>query len=197
MKSLFLAVRKGDLEKVKQLVNNNKSIVNSIAKQPPKKDDGQSPLQVAYKTGNFDIANYLIDMGADINYIEKKSINEWRAPVIHDAIRATIFSTRYPVSFGEQNSKKQFENAFNSLKKIIKAGANMKAQDSFGNNCAMRAVLDARQFNYDEKKKYLIEDLKVIFKLLKQFGVDFNEATNTRESALEFIKDEPIAKLIK
>lgn len=60
--------------------------MNCTAKQPPKKDDGQSPLQVALKNGAFDIADYLIDQGADLNFIEDASCcNEWRAPVLHDA----------------------------------------------------------------------------------------------------------------
>ncbi|MCT4595158.1 MAG: ankyrin repeat domain-containing protein [Anaeromicrobium sp.] len=37
---------------------------------PPKKDDGQSPLQVALKTGNFQIADFLIDNGANLNFME-------------------------------------------------------------------------------------------------------------------------------
>lgn len=41
-------------------------LVNCVAKQPPKKDDGQSSLQVALKTGAFDIADYLIDMECTI-----------------------------------------------------------------------------------------------------------------------------------
>ena len=49
-------------------VTKKPELVNCVAKQPPKKDDGQSPLQVALKTGNFEIAKYLIDMGADLFY---------------------------------------------------------------------------------------------------------------------------------
>jgi len=41
-----------------------------VAKQPPKKDDGQSPLQVALKTGNTASADYLLDMGADVNTLD-------------------------------------------------------------------------------------------------------------------------------
>ena len=63
MKKLFKAIRNGDFNEVKEIITKKPELVNCVAKQPPKKDDGQSPLQVALKTGNFEIAKYLIDMG--------------------------------------------------------------------------------------------------------------------------------------
>ena len=91
MKKLFKAIRDGNIELVKQLIDSKPELVNCTAKQPPKKDDGQSPLQVALKTGAFDIADLLIDNGADLNFMEDESCcNTWRAPVIHDAINAAV-----------------------------------------------------------------------------------------------------------
>lgn len=40
MKALFTAIRKFDFEKVKTLIAKNPDLVNCVAKQPPKKDDG-------------------------------------------------------------------------------------------------------------------------------------------------------------
>ena len=73
MKKLFKAIRDKDFELVIQLISSNPELANCTAKQPPKKDDGQSPLQVALKTGAFEIANYLIDNGADLNFMEDES----------------------------------------------------------------------------------------------------------------------------
>ena len=79
MKKLFTAIRASNLEMVRQVIEKKLALVNCVAKQPPKKDDGQSPLQVALKTGNIAIANYLLDMGADVNFIEDESCcNAWR-----------------------------------------------------------------------------------------------------------------------
>ena len=61
MKKLFKAIRDKDLELVRLLIDSKPELVNCTAKQPPKKDDGQSPLQVALKTGAFDIADYFLD----------------------------------------------------------------------------------------------------------------------------------------
>ena len=68
MKKLFKAIRDNNFELVFQLINSDPELVNCTAKQPPKKDDGQSPLQVALTTGNLEIASYLLDMGADATY---------------------------------------------------------------------------------------------------------------------------------
>ena len=70
MKKLFTAIRASNLEMVRQVIEKKPALVNCVAKQPPKKDDGQSPLQVALKTGNIAIANYLLDMGADVNALD-------------------------------------------------------------------------------------------------------------------------------
>ena len=87
MKKTFQAVRKGDVEAVKRILEKNPDEIHAVAKQPPKKDDGQSLLQVALKTGNIAVAHLLLDHHADVNFMESEDCcNTWRAPVIHDAI---------------------------------------------------------------------------------------------------------------
>ena len=98
VRALFKAIRHGDLELVSSMVANDPALVNSRAMSPPKKDDGQSPLQVALKTGQTAIANVLIDCGADVNFMETASVNEWRAPALHDAIRGVVAWARFPHS---------------------------------------------------------------------------------------------------
>ncbi|MGH2645375.1 MAG: hypothetical protein ACRDE2_15595, partial [Chitinophagaceae bacterium] len=83
IKTFFHAIRHSDLQRVIELVTFNKKYLTATNFAPPKKDDGQSGLQVAFKTANFDIAQYLIEQGADINFIETSEINEWKAPVLH------------------------------------------------------------------------------------------------------------------
>lgn len=76
MEKLFDAIRKNNIELVKDLISSDASLVNSISVKGLEKDNGQSPLQVAIKTNNIDIANYLIDNNANVNFIEKDSTNE-------------------------------------------------------------------------------------------------------------------------
>ena len=72
MKKLFKAIRNENLEEVKAIIGKNPEAIRSVAVPPPQKDIGQSPLQVAVKTGAFEIAYYLMEQGADVNFMRKK-----------------------------------------------------------------------------------------------------------------------------
>ncbi|WEK21825.1 MAG: hypothetical protein P0Y49_06180 [Candidatus Pedobacter colombiensis] len=63
IKTFFKAIRDSDMPTISGLVNSNKAYNDACNFAPPKKDDGQSGLQVAFKTGNFDIALFLIKNG--------------------------------------------------------------------------------------------------------------------------------------
>ena len=101
MKKLFQAIRKGDLDEVRRLLEQKPSLVNCTAKQPPKKDDGQSPLQVAVKTHQFAIANELLNRGADVNFMEDSTTccDDWCMPVLHIAAMAAVNCCRHNSQF--------------------------------------------------------------------------------------------------
>lgn len=58
------------MEEVKAIIEKKPEFVSCISTPPPKKEQGQSPLQVAIKVDAFDIAYYLIEKGADVNFME-------------------------------------------------------------------------------------------------------------------------------
>lgn len=182
IKAFFKGVSDGDLGKVAVLVDNNPEYLTICNVAPPKKHDGQSGLQVAFKTGNFEIAKFLIDKGADINFIETSEINEWTAPVLHDCIRATIFN-----SFTLQKDTNQFDKSMALLELILSKKADPKSTDSYGNNCLHRAILDARQMldnpNTDFTDGILIQQLQRVFHKLIQAGADIYQRSEKRESA--------------
>ena len=198
MKAFFKAIRDSDFSKVKDYITKKPELINCVAKQPPKKDDGQSPLQVAYKTANFEIANYLIDQGANVNYIETESINSWNAPIIHDAIRACVFNSRYSVTLdiikvedgtfksvmGPETSKEDFTIAINSLKKLIENHVEINAKDSYGGSSFMRLIMDINQTT-DVKRHTpeLAEDLDELIQLL--FSNGLKVADEDKEDAKE------------
>ena len=64
MKKLFTAIRQRDLATVTALLDKKPELIACTAKAPPKKDIGQSPLQVAIKTNNYVIAHLLLDVVA-------------------------------------------------------------------------------------------------------------------------------------
>ena len=96
MKKLFTVIRQGKLDEVKRIIERKPELVNCVSGPLPKKDHGQSPLQVALKTGKYEIADYLIEHGADINFMEAEDDDPGlRAPVLFDAINATITTLSY------------------------------------------------------------------------------------------------------
>ncbi len=215
MKKLFVAIRQGDLDQVKELIDQKPELISCTAKQPPKKDDGQSPLQIAIKSGNLKIAEYLLDCGADVNFMDTESCNEWKMPVIQDAIMAAVMSSRFlrfTYNVGDKEwelarTKEQFQAGFSLLKRMLEAGADPNATDSYGNSCLQRAVLDARQIlptiHYSDPtwkdtrplNSELAEDLTLIFNLLFEKGADFNEVDPaTGKKILELYDREFVAK---
>lgn len=218
MKKLFVAIRQGDLKQVKEILKKNPELINCTAKQPPKKDDGQSPLQEAIKSGNFNIADYLIEFGADLNFIENESCNEWKMPVLQDAIMASVMNSRFLSNTYKNGgkvwelyrTKEQFNTAFNILKKMLELGADINCHDSYGNSSLGRAILDAKQIlpriRYNDPNwvddrplnKELKEDLTQVFNILLKFGADIHEVDKrTGKSLLEFNKQECVAQFLQ
>lgn len=209
MKKLFQAIRKQDLDTVKGLIASKPELVFSTAKQPPKMDDGQSPLQVALKAGNLDIADFLLDSGADVGFMEADTCcNPWRAPVLHDAINAAVMSCRWNVNSEEDGlevfgTEEEANRAFGILKRMLDLGADVSAVDSFGNSGVWRLCLQARQIlpSFDRAENRLeidrvltpelTADLSRIFILLSEHGAE------SSKELLKFFKDEPLEYFIR
>lgn len=215
MKKLFKAIRDKNIELVKQLIINDPVLVNCTAKQPPKKDDGQSPLQVALKTGAFDIADFLIDNGADLNFMEDESCcNTWRAPVIHDAINAAVMSSRWNTNnpytgFEVYSTEENAITARKLLEKMLQLGSDINMLDSFGNSGIWRYCIQANQilprFNYAtncecDDRIFTVEletDLLSILKLLCKYGADLSYVSpNVGLTVKAFYANGSMAKLL-
>ena len=214
MKKLFTAIRSSDIETVRKIIEKKPALVNCVAKQPPKKDDGQSPLQVALKTGNTAIADYLLDMGADVNFIEDESCcNDWRTPVLHDAINCAVMFCRWNtddkyMGFRVFSTKERAAHALGILKRMLDMGADVNALDSYGNSGLNRFALQAKQilpaFNYAEHREEadrifteeLHEDLWNVLNALKEAGADASyKAPNLGYSVREFCSEGSISVL--
>lgn len=188
IKTFFKAITDSDIKKVSELLNSDKEYLTACNVAPPKKDDGQSGLQVAFKTGNFDIAKLLIDKGADVNFMETSAINDWTAPALHDCIRATIFN-----SYTLQKDASKFDKAFSLLQLMLTRNANPNSTDSYGNNCLHRAILDARQMidnpSADLINGILLQQLRSVFKALINAGADTALTSEKRPSAESDLKN--------
>ena len=181
MRALFKEIRAGDLDAVTRRLDADPGLVSAVAKAPPKKDDGQSPLQVAIKSGNFVVAQLLLDRDADVNFMEESAVNEWNAPVLHDSIRSAVFSSRYgrnralpgePPRIEVMNDLATFDEAVAILRGMIERGADVTATDSYGNSPLLRAALDARQVIDEPILQDLLSDLRQVFSVLLEAGAD-------------------------
>ena len=99
MNKLFKDIRHGDIEAVRAAISKNVTIVNEVYNaKTPKKDIGQSPLQVAIKCGQFEIIEFLLEKGADSDFMEDPAFvppHSVCMSVLHDAIIGVFASLCY------------------------------------------------------------------------------------------------------
>ena len=99
MNKLFKDIRHGDIEAVRAAISKNAAVVNEVYNaKAPKKDIGQSPLQVAIKCGEFEIIDLLLEKGADSEFMEDPAIVPPHGvcmSVLHDAIIGVFASLCY------------------------------------------------------------------------------------------------------
>ena len=172
MKKLFKAIRQRNLEEVKAIIEKKPALVNCVATPPPKKDNGQSPLQVAIKIGAVEIVYYLIESGADVNFMEAEDDDPGlRCPVLHDAIRMVMMSLCY----------KKFDESDQGLKiveELLKRGADPNKKASNGFDALNMTISDAEYVLdndiYSAAWEKAEQQLVKLFDLLIQYGADFN-----------------------
>ena len=99
MNKLFKDIRHSDIEAVQAAILKNISVVNEVYNaKAPKKDIGQSPLQVAIKCGEFEIIELLLENGADSDFMEDPALvppHSVCMSVLHDAIIGVFSSLCY------------------------------------------------------------------------------------------------------
>ena len=176
MKKLFKAIRNENLEEVKSIIEKNPKLVNCTSTPPPKKDNGQSPLQVALKIGAFEIVDYLIENGADVNFMEAEDDDTaLRRPVLHDAVSLVMVSLCY-------RDFSASDKALNVVEVLLKRGADPNKLTSNGLDALSVAIWDAEYvlddtlyiFSWRKAKKQLIK----LFDLLIENGADFRGMVN-------------------
>ncbi len=197
VKKLFKSIREGNIDEVRHLIERKPKLVNCVAKQPPKKDDGQSPLQVAIKLHRFEIANDLIDHGADINFMGDPTTccDDWCMPVLHLSVMVAVsccrhnsqFATDDKVFFSEYSTKEEADASFALLRRLLEMGADVTARESHGTSLAWRLcrtaadLLPQYHWGYDTVSQTAVltsewkRGLKRIFLILKEYKTDFGD----------------------
>jgi len=106
VKKLFTSIRQGKLDEVARILDKNPDLIACLAKAPPQKDDGQSPLMVAIKSDNLEVAHLLLDRSADVNFRDAPTqpYNE-SAPICYFAVGQCFILASHTVGPGPEWSK--------------------------------------------------------------------------------------------
>ena len=176
----------------------------------PADTKGMPPLQAALATGwHKEIAWYLLEHGADVNYIEGK---EWKQPqtdpAFFDAAQAAIYNARRYERDKETeeyklvHSKEDADEAFEFLKAVIEHGADLKKTDYYNNGVISRVLFAANDVyphpRYPGRRRSAEqdEDLLRIFNYLIEQGAEKETISLfAKKSTSEIYKDEPIWEL--
>lgn len=184
MQKLFTLIRQGNIEEVKKIISNKPQLLGSVSGPKPKKDHGQSLLQVALKTGEYDIVDFLIDSGIDINFIETEDDDPGvRAPVLFDAITATIMSlciSEYRDSVYVAERFKDSDRALEIMNRMILLGADVNKRTSNGMSAINWALHQAenvmdRPSVYPFSQEKVRKQLTIILDRLLENGADIKE----------------------
>lgn len=193
MNAMFKEIRHGDIEKIRIRIARNPAIVNEIyTGAKPKKDIGQSPLQVAIKCGQFEIIDLLIENGADVDFMENPANKPEDTSasyfmcmsVLHDAIIGAFGALPY----GQFESAEKYvrvietllENGADPCKETTPHPISGDTDLPFDTLIVQADSVLSRYWEssyepnikkYDAAKKHLFE----ILDLLIKYGADFDD----------------------
>lgn len=180
MNKLFKDIRHSDIEAVRAAISKNIAVVNEVySAKAPKKDIGQSPLQVAIKCGEFEIIELLLENGANADFMEDPALvppHSVCMPVLHDAIIGVFSSLCY----------KQYsysEKYVDLIKTLLENGADPNRKTSAKLLPIGTAVNDAemileRKGAYPDIQEITKKRLFEVLDLLVKYGADKEEWLN-------------------
>lgn len=195
MKKLFTVIRQGKLDEVARILDKNPALISCTATAPPKKDHGQSPLMVAIKSDNLEVAHLLLDRGADVNFRDAPNpygMGSISAPIWYDAIGQCFLRASHTVGPGLERSKSYFL----LLRRLLDMGMDPNQKTIPGYLNAWQYALDQYdQFAHDSYTSYYVEEtkienrqlqemLKAILDLLLAHGADIHAHQPPNEDGL-------------
>ena len=193
MKKLFTMIRRGNLEEVAAILDKKPDLISCLAKAPPKKDDGQSPLMVAIKSDNLEVAHLLLDRRADVNFADAVNPygSNFGAPIWYDAIGQCFMRARHTVGPGPERSK----GYFLLLRRLLEMGMDPNQKTSHGLTAWQHALEEYDQFARNSYPSYYVEEskeenrrlremLKAVLDELLKHGADIHNFIPPNEEGL-------------
>lgn len=215
MQKTFQLLRRGDIEGIRQILDKKPEEVNAVSGDKPKRDQGQSLLQVAIKSGHLDIADLLIDRGADLNFIEEPTeLNPFCQPVLQTAGGRAVFDCRRMIKrwngqYEMYSSKEKADQSFKVFEKMLELGADISQNDSHGGTLLQTILIETKEVlpSYYWKTKEtsdnvlitdeLRHDLNRIYDLLIRYGVTADEIAVYQNIPLkELYQDSPTMEFL-
>ena len=185
MNKLFKDIRQGNIDSVKAIIEKKLEAVNEIfTGTKPKKDIGQSPLQVALKVGEFEIIRYLLEQGADPEFMENPQIvppHSTCKPVLCDAVTYTMDVILSPFDNALEKSEKYLE----VVRELLKRGADPNKETyqeevpannrpALGEVAGIANYVFFRHKDHDEERyQFAKKQMFTILDLLLDHGADF------------------------
>ena len=172
MQVLFTKIRQKNIDEVKRILDKHPDAINSPSGPKPKKDHGQSPLQVALKIGAIEIADYLLDHGADVNFMEAEDDDPGvRMPVLFDAIIGAIASLCY-------RRYEESDGSVRIMKRMLDMGADVNRLHSYGGDAMQCAIFEAYNIIssptiYTDIQDETWKKLEIVMNLLLDYGFDY------------------------
>lgn len=196
MKKLFTLIRQGKLDEVAAILDRKPELISCTAAAPPKKDAGQSPLMVAIKSDNPEVAHLLLDRGADVNFRDEPSQphNE-SVPIWYLAVGQCFLRAGHIVS---QASKERTKQYLQLLRRLLDMGMNPNqkaASDLWSLTAWEFALAEYDRFAYSSYSDYyeegdkahnrqLQEMLQSVLDLLLDHGADIHDFDPPKENGL-------------
>jgi ankyrin repeat protein len=137
---LFVAVGNGDLEKVKDLLENQHAVINYRVIDPLINggDRHVSVLRIALEKQQWDVARYLVEKGAKVNTYRDMF---YRGAPLHIVLE--YFATnKHKIADADQK-------ALEWTKFLVEHGADLSAMDASGNSALHFAVRSNNKFLFD------------------------------------------------
>lgn len=215
---IFAAIRENNLKEVKRLIVENPALVNAIAPKKPLDTPGMSPLMVSLCTGRHkEIAEFLLENGADVNYRQDRKWGSEARPVLFDAVNSAVYNSRRyewdgkplpPLTLVWKHTKQDADETFYFLKRMIELGADVNQTDYYSRNALFEAIssmnmlcpsIDQRTGEYYPGKimtDEMREDFRRIVMLLLESGADKNStSTFTKKNIVNTFENEYIMKI--
>ena len=214
--AFFTAIRENDGETIRAMAEGDPALVNTPAPKRPLDTRYMSPLQVSLCTGRHaEIAWFLLEHGADVNYCAAKELCKDGYPVLFDGVNAALWNARRFEWDGTdidhlvwKHTKEEADEAFRFLARMIELGADVNATDRYNRNALMEAVSEANKIcpvvNAETGEDYpgriitpeMCEDFRRIFKLLIDAGADReNRSSFSGKTIREHFADEPVWRI--